>query len=195
MSAEATGWTWKHSPYEGERLLVHLAIADVVNDAHGNEFWMTTTALAKKARVSRSTATTVLSDMCHRELLEVVMRGVGRGNSTTYRMLMPPGTKVTVGRALSPTDPTTVSARPARGLPDQSARAARTLEPEKVRADASQSARPEAPIEITQERRTEEPKGALRVSEPTPPPWTRGDLTFDEWVRSGSTDTDAEVHA
>ena len=51
MSAEATGWVWRHSPWKGEhaKFLLHLAVADVVNDAHGNEFWMSQANLAEKS--------------------------------------------------------------------------------------------------------------------------------------------------
>jgi hypothetical protein len=38
VSAEATGQVWRSSPYRGAMLLIQLAIADVVNDAHDGEF-------------------------------------------------------------------------------------------------------------------------------------------------------------
>ena len=53
MSAEATGWVYRHSPFKGVTLLTHLAIADSVNDQHHNEFFMAVGNLAKKTRVSR----------------------------------------------------------------------------------------------------------------------------------------------
>lgn len=128
MSAEATGWVWRRSPYAGERLLVHLAIADVVNDVHDNKFWMKTGKLADKAKVARSTATTVLTDLCARGLLEVVERGVGRGNPTIYRFLMP--------------EESARAARTLRAVGDhESARGARTSGGGKVRAGAPESAR------------------------------------------------------
>lgn len=89
MSAEATGWTWKHSPFRGAELLVHLAIADVVNDAHDNRFWMSTGALAAKAKVSRSTVTTTLSTLVKVSLLEVVRAGYETRKPSEYRFLMP----------------------------------------------------------------------------------------------------------
>ncbi len=86
MSAEATGWVWRESPYEGERLLVHLAIADVVNDAHDNEFWMGVDQLAQKARVSRSTVQRTLADMVARDLLvKLTQGGSGKGQTSHYR--------------------------------------------------------------------------------------------------------------
>lgn len=53
MSAEATGWVFRHSPYKGATFSVHLAIADSVNDHYRNEFWMEQGKLGAKARVRR----------------------------------------------------------------------------------------------------------------------------------------------
>ncbi len=90
MSAEATGWVWRYSPFPaGAALLVHLAVADVVNDQHDNEFWMTTTNLAEKARCGRSSTVAALKTMCDLGLLEVIEVGGGRGKPTRYRFLMP----------------------------------------------------------------------------------------------------------
>jgi hypothetical protein len=55
VSAEATGAVWRSSPYRGVLFTIQLAIADVVNDVHDNELWMSATSLATKARASRST--------------------------------------------------------------------------------------------------------------------------------------------
>jgi hypothetical protein len=85
MSAEATGWVWKNSPYKGAELLVHLALADVVNDAHGNEFWMSTGALAAKAKVSRSTVVATLRDMTERGLLVLIEPGQATRTPSRYR--------------------------------------------------------------------------------------------------------------
>jgi hypothetical protein len=45
-------WVFDHSPYELGTRLVHLAIADSVNDENGNEWWGGDRLLAQKARVS-----------------------------------------------------------------------------------------------------------------------------------------------
>lgn len=90
MSAETEGWVWRNSPYRGSQLLVHLAIGDVVNDANGYEFWMSTAALAKKARVSRSTATATLADLIARDMLEMLESGASARKPSRYRFLMPP---------------------------------------------------------------------------------------------------------
>ncbi len=87
MSAAATGWVWNNSPYTGPIFTVHLAIADVVNDAHGNEFWMSTDSLAKKARVSRSTAVSSLKVMVDDGNLEVVEAGGASRKPTRYRFI------------------------------------------------------------------------------------------------------------
>jgi DNA-binding IclR family transcriptional regulator len=87
MSAEATGAVWRYSPYTGAQLLVHLAIADVVNDTHGWEFWMSTEKLARKARVSRSTVTSALADMVEHGFLELLEAGGNRRRPSRYRFL------------------------------------------------------------------------------------------------------------
>lgn len=92
MSVDAIAWVWKHSPYTGDTLLTHLAIADVVNDAHGNEFWMNPINLADKARCSERTARTALRKMLDDELLVVLERGGGRGKFTRFVFLMPEST-------------------------------------------------------------------------------------------------------
>lgn len=97
VSAYATGWVWKHSPLRGAQLLVHLAIADVVNDANEQEFWMTTEALAAKAKVGRSAAVTALSGLVEHGFLEVVKAGGGRGNGTTFRFCFPETARSTAG--------------------------------------------------------------------------------------------------
>jgi len=85
MSNEAMGWVWNHSPYTGSQLLVHLAIADVVNDLHNNEFYMSTEKLARKAKVSRSTVVTALGDMVERGLLAVLVPGGDLRKPTRYQ--------------------------------------------------------------------------------------------------------------
>lgn len=89
MSGEAIGWVFRHSPLKGSDFTVHLAIADVVNDAHGHEFWMRLASLAAKARVHRDTARAALrkmEDLGLVETLEEVAGGV-----TRYRFVMPDG--------------------------------------------------------------------------------------------------------
>lgn len=56
MSAEALGWTVRHSPYRGATLICHMMVADTVNDGNNNLFWMRQEGLSLKARVSRKSA-------------------------------------------------------------------------------------------------------------------------------------------
>lgn len=123
MSAEATGWVWKHSPYQGAQLLVHLAIADVVNDVHENEFWMSTAALAAKAKVSRNTVTTTLSDMQVRGLLLMLESGKAERRPSRYRFLMGTSAVSALGTRDQRASTSAVSAdplaRPARANPKE----------------------------------------------------------------------------
>lgn len=92
MSAEATGWVWKHSPYKGSsttRFLIHLAIADVVNDTHGNQFWMSNQSLAEKVGSDRAEVNRTLHDMVERGMLRVVYAEHGR--TVIYEFLFEEG--------------------------------------------------------------------------------------------------------
>lgn len=94
MAAEASGWAWKNSPYKGAVLLVHLAIADVVNDLYGYEFWASMTTLAGKARTERKTASNAVAKMMADGYLEIPdpkddHRHDKSGKPTRYRFLMP----------------------------------------------------------------------------------------------------------
>jgi hypothetical protein len=85
VSAEAAGWVWKHSPYTGAKLIVHLAIGDIVNDAHGHEFWMTLDNLQKKTRVARSSLIDALKTMTENGHLELLESGKATRTSSRYR--------------------------------------------------------------------------------------------------------------
>ena len=87
MSVQAMGWVVSDSPYRGSTFLVHLMIADVVNDQHGYEFWMSNDRLAKKARVSRQTANRAIGQMVDDGLLRAI--GTERCGNVRYRFHMP----------------------------------------------------------------------------------------------------------
>lgn len=90
MSGDATAWTWRHSPYKGAAFAVHLAIADVVNDMHGNEFWAANATLCAKARVGRQRCNEVLGEMVADGYLEVLSRPRnGAHEPVRYRFLTP----------------------------------------------------------------------------------------------------------
>jgi len=72
MSAEATGWVFRHSPYKGAAFAIHLSIADSVNDQNNNEFWMKQATLADKARTGRQTVNTTIAAMIEDGYLEAL---------------------------------------------------------------------------------------------------------------------------
>lgn len=75
MSAEATAYVWKHSPYEGVAFTIHLAIADVVNDMHDNVFWSHAGTVAEKARTTRQSVSKWMNEMVHDGYLEALDLG------------------------------------------------------------------------------------------------------------------------
>lgn len=87
MSVQALGWVFSHSPLRGTALALHLAVADSVNDQHGNELWMSQANLARKARTTRPTVNRVLAEMVDLGLLELLEEG--RGGTNRYRFLTP----------------------------------------------------------------------------------------------------------
>ena len=78
MSAQATAYVWEHSPYTGVKFTIHLAVADVVNDAYDNEFWMVSSNLAVKARTTPATARRVLGEFVNNGWLVRLEQGGGR---------------------------------------------------------------------------------------------------------------------
>lgn len=72
MSAEATGFVFRHSPFKGVVFQVHLAIADSVNDQNGNEWFASTATLARKARCTRQTASEALKALEHAGFLQAI---------------------------------------------------------------------------------------------------------------------------
>jgi predicted DNA-binding protein (MmcQ/YjbR family) len=85
MSVRWISRVWEESPYEGRRLLLHLALADFASD-EGTCFPSQRT-LALKARTTEQWVSTSIRQMVKDGLLEVVARGNGRGNASTYRLL------------------------------------------------------------------------------------------------------------
>ena len=121
VSAEAVGWVYRHSPYRGQFLAVHLAIADVVNDQAGHQFWMSLPKLASKARVDRGTAKRAIDHMCSKDewgqepfLVLVQQSNGGRSRPSVYRFRYPDVPVVYETRA-SGTEPAHGADLPARG--------------------------------------------------------------------------------
>lgn len=89
MSATATAYVWKHSPYRNGALNVHAALADTANDLNDNQIWFSVTRLAAKARVGRSTVMNTQADMIKDGFLEVVRAQRGSASPKVYRLLFP----------------------------------------------------------------------------------------------------------
>ena len=85
MSIKLMSWVWANSPYSGERLLLHLALADFAND-EGFCFPSHST-LAKKARCSTGWVAQTIKQMQKDALIEIVEpAGMGRGKVGRYRL-------------------------------------------------------------------------------------------------------------
>ena len=85
MSAQATGHVWKCCAFGGGKMLVLLAVADVVNDAHGQVFWMTSTNLGNKVRMHPTNVRRHLKELVEDGWLEVLEPGGGNGKATKFR--------------------------------------------------------------------------------------------------------------
>lgn len=151
MSAEATGWVFRHSPYTGATFAVHLAIADSVNDQHGNELWMRQSQLAVKARVERGTVSRSLDRLVADGLLTVLEDNSRAGKANRYRFEFPADLAVVhESRGGARTDDTQGCARGAQGCDESAHPGAR-----EARRGGARTARTE-PKELEPK---EEPKG------------------------------------
>lgn len=82
MSIRWISAVWINSPYRGEHLLLHLALADFAND-EGYCFPSIRT-LSNKARCSQQWVRKGIRLMIQDDLLEIVEQGLGRGNVNRY---------------------------------------------------------------------------------------------------------------
>lgn len=80
-------WVFDHSPYTLGTRLLHLAIADIVNEDNDWLLWASQPKLAAKAKVSIPTVGSGLKRMCADGYLELVEKNVGR--PSVYRFLRP----------------------------------------------------------------------------------------------------------
>jgi hypothetical protein len=87
MSVRWISVVWSSSPYRGERLLIHLALADFAND-EGRCFPSQTT-LARKARCSDNYVRLTIKQMVSDGALVVERDGGGRGVTTIYQLKPP----------------------------------------------------------------------------------------------------------
>lgn len=84
MSVRWISHVWRVSPYKGDKLLIHMALADFAND-EGFCFPSQRT-LAKKARTSEGYVRAVIKQMVKEGHLEIITAGRGRGNTFEYRL-------------------------------------------------------------------------------------------------------------
>jgi hypothetical protein len=91
VSAEATGWVFRHSPYKGAGFVIHLAIADSVNDQNDNEFWMSQARLCEKARTSHATTERAVRALRDDGFLTLLEDNATAGKPCRYRFEMPLG--------------------------------------------------------------------------------------------------------
>jgi len=87
VSAEATAWVFRHSPYEHGAFAVHLALGDAANDLWDNQLWFGLEKLAAKARVRRSTAQGAVATMVKDGYLETVKARGGPGTTAVHRFV------------------------------------------------------------------------------------------------------------
>ena len=76
---------WADSPYDGTRLLIHLALADISHD--DGRFFASQSNLANKGRCSVEYVRKVINEMIADGHLKIITKGNSRGNATVYQLL------------------------------------------------------------------------------------------------------------
>ena len=97
MSSEAVGWVYRHSPFSGVDFAVHAAVADSANDQNDYRLWMSMDTLARKARVSRASATRAVTKLVDAGYLERIDEpGIAKreGRTARYVFLFPDDAEV-----------------------------------------------------------------------------------------------------
>jgi biotin operon repressor len=84
MSIHWIVWVWDNSPYEGTKLLLHLALADFADD-EGNLF-ASQAVLAKKSRCSEEYIRRSIKHLVDDGYVEITKRGNSKGRATTYKI-------------------------------------------------------------------------------------------------------------
>lgn len=77
---------WSDSPYNGTRLLIHLALADISHD--DGRFFASQKNLAEKGRCTVEYVRKVINEMVADGHIRIVSKGNSRGNATTYQLLI-----------------------------------------------------------------------------------------------------------
>lgn len=130
----------RRSPFTGATYVVHLMLADTVNEANEYEFWMSVPKLAAKARLNAGSVRRALREMEDAGWLEVVdgadpAERARRGRPTRYRLLLPDDAPIVYDERSHP-------AHTARGQRTDPAQAARCT-PRTRRGDPAPDARVE----------------------------------------------------
>ena len=76
---------WADSPYDGTRLLIHLALADISHD--DGRFFASQSNLSTKGRCSVEYVRKVINEMIADGHLKIITKGNSRGNATVYQLL------------------------------------------------------------------------------------------------------------
>lgn len=100
MSIKWMSLVWESSPYEGSRLLLHLAMADHANDL--GWFYAGQNSLSRKARCSVEYVRQSTQRFVDDGFLLIEKKGSGKGHATEYRLLPIPVTPNTVGPSQPP---------------------------------------------------------------------------------------------
>ena len=87
MSAAAMGNVWKYANYQGSKLVVLLAVADVVNDGYDNEFWMRSGKLAEKCNMHPGNVRRYLRALVDEGWLIELEIGGGHGKPSRYQFI------------------------------------------------------------------------------------------------------------
>lgn len=85
MSVKAMTYVWDNSPYNGNALIVHLALADHCDDQ--GICWPSQKYLANKCKVSERQIRRIISQMVLDGFLFVEVRGREGKNNNRYRLL------------------------------------------------------------------------------------------------------------
>lgn len=173
VSAEATGWVLRHSPHRGATLLVHLAVADSVNDQYGNRFWMAKGNLAAKVRMNRKTAIGAVAELVDGGFLEVL--SARHGEVVEYRFLFPDAPVVYEGRGVA-RDHTPLSTDATGGV---APRHTNPREPKKKTKSSSFSTAVDPYADQQAARDREHERNAQAAAEPRPDVTDR-DTSLDE---------------
>lgn len=76
---------WSDSPYDGTRLLIHLALADISHD--DGRFFASQKNLSEKGRCSVEYVRKVINEMIADGWLQIVTKGNSRGKATVYQLM------------------------------------------------------------------------------------------------------------